>query len=33
MTRTFQDRPRLLFFRWAKPGLPAFLNPHLDEHV
>ncbi|MFZ3453863.1 glycosyltransferase family protein [Arthrobacter sp. 7Tela_A1] len=33
MTSTFQDRPRLLFFRWAKPGLPAFLNRHLDEHV
>ncbi|MER1997070.1 MAG: glycosyltransferase [Arthrobacter sp.] len=28
-----QSKPRLLFFRWAKPGLPGFLNRHLDEHV
>ncbi len=28
-----QNKPRLLFFRWAKPGLPGFLNRHLDEHV
>ncbi|MGW9402490.1 glycosyltransferase family protein [Arthrobacter sp. NPDC055585] len=28
-----QRKPRLLFFRWAKPGLPGFLNRHLDEHV
>ena len=28
-----QPLPRLLFFRWAKPGLPGFLNRHLDEHV
>ncbi|MCC3282356.1 MULTISPECIES: glycosyltransferase [Arthrobacter] len=33
MTSPLQDRPRLLFFRWAKPGLPAFLKGHLDEHV
>ncbi|MDN3482569.1 glycosyltransferase [Arthrobacter sp. APC 3897] len=30
---TPSNRPRLLFFRWAKPGLPGFLNRHLDEHV
>lgn len=30
---TSQTKPRLLFFRWAKPGLPGFLNRHLDEHV
>lgn len=33
MIHPSQEKPRLLFFRWAKPGLPGFLNRHLDEHV
>ena len=33
MIHPIQEKPRLLFFRWAKPGLPGFLNRHLDEHV
>ena len=33
MSTAPNDRPRLLLFRWTRPGLPAFLNRHLDEHV
>lgn len=28
-----QVRPRMLFFRWTKPNLPAFLEQHLSEQV
>ncbi len=27
------DRPRLVLFRWLRPGLPPFISQHLDEHV
>lgn len=33
MTTPPYNRPRLLLFRWARPGLPDFLSRHLDEHV
>jgi hypothetical protein len=26
-------RPKLVFFRWTRPGLPHFIRQHLDEQV
>ncbi len=32
-TGASMDKPRLVLFRWLRPGLPPFIHQHLDEQV